>query len=194
MKRALCLNFKEKIMFATSSQSYTVQPGDTLYLIAQKFYGDGNLWNLIYDANRNALGPNPNHIQVGMVLVIPAKDNPNRPGNGTRLNLEATFYSMEETHWDPPASGVHGITLAAALSGQWQSKCQGQSVGRVQCAVDPNIIPLLKNFTLVLWDGSEVPAAALDKGTAVIGNRIDIFVAPVNQAINLGRKPVTVIL
>jgi 3D (Asp-Asp-Asp) domain-containing protein len=101
---------------------------------------------------------------------------------------------MEETHCHPPASGVHGITLQAALTGQWQSNCQGETVGRVQCAVDPNVIPLRQNFTLVLWDGREVPAAALDKGTAVIGNRIDIFVDTVNEAINLGRKPVTVIV
>jgi 3D (Asp-Asp-Asp) domain-containing protein len=182
----------------STNQTYTVQPGDTLALIAQKFYGDGNLWQLIYDANRNTIGPDPNQIQVGMVLVIPAKDNPNPPTNppngGTRLSLEATFYSMEETHCHPPASGVHGITLQAALTGQWQSNCQGETVGRVQCAVDPNVIPLRQNFALVLWDGREVPAAALDKGTAVIGNRIDIFVDTVNEAINLGRKPVTVIV
>ena len=178
----------------TSSQNYTVQAGDTLFLIAQKFYGDGNLWQLIYETNRAALGPDPNQLQVGMVLVIPATDNPNPPSGGTRLSLEATFYSMEETNCHWPASGVHGITLQAALTGQWQSKCQGQSIGRVQCAVDPNVIPLLKNFTLVLWDGTEVPAAALDKGTAIIGNRIDIFVDTVNEALNLGRKPVTVIV
>jgi 3D (Asp-Asp-Asp) domain-containing protein len=178
----------------TSSQNYTVQAGDTLFLIAQKFYGDGNLWQLIYETNRAAIGPDPNQLQVGMVLVIPATDNPNPPGGGTRLSLEATFYSMEETNCHWPASGVHGITLQAALTGQWQSKCQGQSIGRVQCAVDPNVIPLLKNFTLVLWDGTEVPAAALDKGTAIIGNRIDIFVDTVNEALNLGRKPVTVIV
>ncbi|MEB3277378.1 MAG: 3D domain-containing protein [Lyngbya sp.] len=182
-----------------TQQTYTVQSGETLALIAQKIYGDGNLWELIYNANRHTIGENPNQIQVGMVLVIPAKDspnptNPNPPSGGTRLNLEATFYSMEETNCHPPASGVHGITLEAALSGQWQSKCQGESLGRVQCAVDPNVIPLGKNFTLVLWDGREVPATALDKGTAVLGNKIDIFVDTVNEAINLGRKPVTVIL
>ncbi|MBD0347423.1 MAG: LysM peptidoglycan-binding domain-containing protein, partial [Coleofasciculus sp. Co-bin14] len=118
----------------STNQTYTVQPGDTLALIAQKFYGDGNLWQLIYDANRNTIGDNPNQLQVGMVLVIPAKDspNPNPPSSGTRLNLEATFYSMEETNCHPPASGVHGITLEAALSGQWQSRCQGEKVGRVQ--------------------------------------------------------------
>lgn len=178
----------------STNQTYTVKLHDTLASIAQKFYGDGNLWRLIYDANHNTIIDNPNQIKVGMVLVIPAKDNPHPPGGGTRLSLEATFYSMEETHCHPPASGVHGITLQAALTGQWQSKCQGETVGRVQCAVDPNVIPLRKNFTLVLWDGSEVPAAALDKGTAVIGNRIDIFVDTVNEAINLGIKPVTVIL
>jgi 3D (Asp-Asp-Asp) domain-containing protein len=173
-------------------QTYTVQSGDTLALIAQKFYGDGNLWELIYNTNRSIIGENPNQIQVGMVLVIPAKSDP--PSGDTQLSLEATFYSMEETNCHPPASGVHGITLEAALSGQWQSKCQGESVGRVQCAVDPNVIPLGKNFTLVLWDGRKVPATALDKGTAVIGYKIDIFVDTVNEAINLGRKPVTVIL
>lgn len=171
-----------------SQQTYTVQSGDTLALIAQKFYGDGNLWELIYNTNRSTIGENPNQIQVGMVLVIPPHSG------GTRLSLEATFYSREETNCHPPASGIHGITLEAALSGQWQSKCPGESVGRVQCAVDPNVIPLGKNFTLVLWDGREVPATALDKGTAVIGNKIDIFVDTVNEAINLGRKPVTVIL
>jgi len=171
-----------------SEQTYTVQSGDTLALIAQKFYGDGNLWELIYNTNRSTIGENPNQIQVGMVLVIPPLSR------GTQFSLEATFYSMEETNCHPPASGIHGITLEAALSGQWQSKCPGESVGRVQCAVDPNVIPLGKNFTLVLWDGREVPATALDKGTAVIGNKIDIFVDTVNEAINLGRKPVTVIL
>ena len=69
-------------MFVTSSQTYTVQPGDTLYLIAQKFYGYGSLWILIYEANRNAIASNPNQLQVGMVLVIPGKDNPNLLDNG----------------------------------------------------------------------------------------------------------------
>ncbi|WP_407659770.1 3D domain-containing protein [Limnoraphis robusta] len=45
-----------------------------------------------------------------------------------------------------------------------------------------------------MWDRREVPATALDKGTAVINNKIDIFVDTVNEAINLGRKPVSVIL
>lgn len=101
-----------------------------------------------------------------------------------QLNLQATFYSREETQGHPPATGIFGSTLREALSGQ----------GPLQCAVDPNIIALKTNFTLILWDGRQVQAAALDIGTAIIGNKIDIFVDTVNEAINLGVKSVTAIL
>ncbi|MUG91318.1 LysM peptidoglycan-binding domain-containing protein [Scytonema sp. UIC 10036] len=166
-----------------SSQTYTVQSGDTLFLIAQKVYGDGNRWREIYEANRGVIGGNPEQIQVGMVLVIPGLGQPN-PNPSNTLNVEATFYSREETKGHPPATGIHGATLQEALSGR----------GRIQCAVDPNVIPLLKEFTIILWDGRQVPATALDKGTAIIGNKIDIFVDTIQEAIHLGRKQVQVIL
>jgi predicted chitinase len=55
-------------------QDYTVQPRDTLSSIAQAAYGDGSqaFWQRIYDANKQTIGPDPNAIQVGMVLFIPA--------------------------------------------------------------------------------------------------------------------------
>ncbi|MBW4573406.1 MAG: LysM peptidoglycan-binding domain-containing protein [Tolypothrix carrinoi HA7290-LM1] len=63
-------------------QTYTVQSGDTLFLIAQKVYGDGNRWREIYEANRNVIGGNPEQIQVGMVLVIPGQGQPGNGGGG----------------------------------------------------------------------------------------------------------------
>ena len=52
---------------------YTVQPGDSLFSIAQKFYGDGNQWQKIYDyCNSQVIGQDPNVIQPGEVLFIPA--------------------------------------------------------------------------------------------------------------------------
>ena len=52
---------------------YTVQPGDTLSGIAQRFYGDGNKYHQIYDyCNRQVIGPDPNLIRPGEVLYIPA--------------------------------------------------------------------------------------------------------------------------
>ena len=52
---------------------YTVQPGDSLFSIAQHFYGDGNQWHQIYDyCNRQVVGQDPNLIRPGEVLYIPA--------------------------------------------------------------------------------------------------------------------------
>ncbi len=51
---------------------YTVQSGDSLYRIAQRYYGDGNLWTQIYNYrnNRKVIGPNPDLIRAGMNLEL----------------------------------------------------------------------------------------------------------------------------
>lgn len=51
-------------------QSYTVQPGDTLASIAQQFYGNTD-WQPIYDANKSAIGDDPNALKPDTQLVIP---------------------------------------------------------------------------------------------------------------------------
>ena len=56
---------------APAEQSYTVEAGDSLWAIAQRFYGDGNQWSRIYEANRDQLD-NPDTIQPGQVLRIPS--------------------------------------------------------------------------------------------------------------------------
>lgn len=47
---------------------YTVEPGDTLSAIARRFYGDGNAYPKIAEANNIA---NPDLIHPGQQLVIP---------------------------------------------------------------------------------------------------------------------------
>lgn len=54
-----------------ASRTYKVQPGDTLSKIAKQFYGNANDYNRIFEANRDQL-QNPDKIQVGQDLVIPA--------------------------------------------------------------------------------------------------------------------------
>ena len=49
---------------------YTVVSGDSLWKIAQKFYGNGCLWPKIYEANRDKI-KNPNLIFAGQELRIP---------------------------------------------------------------------------------------------------------------------------
>jgi nucleoid-associated protein YgaU len=58
---------------AKAEQTYTVVKGDTLSAIAKKFYGNANEYMRIFEANKNLLS-DPDKIQVGQVLKIPAKD------------------------------------------------------------------------------------------------------------------------
>ena len=52
-----------------ASTDYTVKPGDSLSKIGKKA---GKNWKDIYEANRDVIGDNPDHIEVGWVLKIPA--------------------------------------------------------------------------------------------------------------------------
>lgn len=49
--------------------THNVEPGDTLFEIAKAYYGDGNQWKKIADANS---GVDPNSIQIDQKLTIPA--------------------------------------------------------------------------------------------------------------------------
>jgi nucleoid-associated protein YgaU len=51
-------------------KTYTVAPGDSLSKIAQHQYGNANLWQKIYEANRDTI-KNPDLIHPGQQLVIP---------------------------------------------------------------------------------------------------------------------------
>lgn len=55
-------------------KQYRVQPGDSLFVIAEREYGatQGGKWPAIYAANIHLIGPDPNIIRVGMELEIPA--------------------------------------------------------------------------------------------------------------------------
>ena len=53
-----------------STETYTVQSGDSLSAIAERLYGDASAYTRIFDANRDKLS-NPDMIQPGQELVIP---------------------------------------------------------------------------------------------------------------------------
>lgn len=52
-------------------RTYTVVKGDSLSLIAKALLGDARKWKLLYAANRQVIGSNPDLIKPGQVLVIP---------------------------------------------------------------------------------------------------------------------------
>jgi len=49
---------------------YEIVAGDTLWSIAKKFYGDGNLYMKIFEANREVI-KDPDKIYVGQKIRIP---------------------------------------------------------------------------------------------------------------------------
>jgi nucleoid-associated protein YgaU len=58
------------------STNYDVQSGDTLASIAQQQYADSTQWRRIYDANKDAIGADPDKLKLGMTLKIPPKATP----------------------------------------------------------------------------------------------------------------------
>lgn len=57
---------------APAQQTYTMKPGDTLYTLARRFYGDGKLWTKIHEANKDKIR-DVYDIPIGTVLTIPPK-------------------------------------------------------------------------------------------------------------------------
>jgi nucleoid-associated protein YgaU len=55
---------------APAERTYTVEAGDTLWAISERFYGSGNEWSRIFEANTDQVA-NPDAIQPGQTLRIP---------------------------------------------------------------------------------------------------------------------------
>jgi nucleoid-associated protein YgaU len=51
--------------------NHTVVKGDSLSLIAVKYWQDMQLWPLIYDANQKTIGSNYNLIRPNQTLTVP---------------------------------------------------------------------------------------------------------------------------
>jgi nucleoid-associated protein YgaU len=60
----------KEIPKVTTIEKYTVQNGDTLQKISEKFYGTRRLWMKIYEANKDKLS-DPNKIYPGQIIDIP---------------------------------------------------------------------------------------------------------------------------
>lgn len=55
-----------------SANTYTVVVDDNLSMICETVLGDGNRWPELYALNKELIGDNPDIIQPGMVLTLPA--------------------------------------------------------------------------------------------------------------------------
>ncbi|MEO0357339.1 MAG: LysM peptidoglycan-binding domain-containing protein, partial [Pseudomonadota bacterium] len=55
--------------------NHVVRPGDTLAKLAIRYYGDKDLFDRIFNANRDVLS-DPEQLRIGIALRIPAPQNP----------------------------------------------------------------------------------------------------------------------
>jgi LysM repeat protein len=89
-----------------SERSYTVEPGDTLASIAQRFYGSDSDWTWLYKANAGEIA-NPNDIFPGEVLQIPSEVN------GAPVYTTSTGHTARHAKTDPATT----LTTSAIPSG-----------------------------------------------------------------------------
>lgn len=49
---------------------HTVNDGESLFQISEKYYGVGQLWRIIYLDNKEVIGDDPNKIYAGQKIRI----------------------------------------------------------------------------------------------------------------------------
>ena len=124
---------------AQATRRYTVQRGDTLSSIAQRFYGSAGDWNRLYAANRSVLR-NPDMIFPGQVLAIPghlpvASTSPASHGGSTQVTTASMLSGtlscggLEEL-WEQ-AGGSSGEAVTAASIAMAESSGRQFATGGV---------------------------------------------------------------
>jgi LysM repeat protein len=102
---------------ASHTTRYVVQDGDTLSGIATRFAVRGG-WPALYAANRQAIGPDPNDIQAGTILVLPGQMTPIR-------------YTVEA------GDTLSAIAAEFAVRGGWPAL---YAANRQAIGPDPNVV------------------------------------------------------
>jgi LysM repeat protein len=57
----------------SAATTYTVRPGDSLWVIALRMLKDGGRWREIYNLNKSKIGSDPDILKVGLVLALPER-------------------------------------------------------------------------------------------------------------------------
>lgn len=175
---SICAMFIMSITISesASAQSYRVKSGDSLYKIAKK---NGVSVNQLKKWNKLK----SDMIRVNQVLEVnPAKKVSGvKSANAKKAPAKAKkVLTVRATAYTASCKGCSGITsMGINLKKNPKAKV---------ISVDPKVIPL----------GSKVHvegygyAIAADKGSAIKGNKIDVFIPSLKQARNWGVKKVKI--
>ncbi|WP_110927870.1 3D domain-containing protein [Bacillus massiliglaciei] len=192
----------------SKEKTYIIKSGDTLGKIAGKYgvsVNDLKSWNglssdLIHEGNQLVIQPAADKVQgaTDQVKETAAAQPVSSPQPEEQSQPEKTEAPAAETPVKPSESKVQKeITVSATAYTASCDGCSGVTAtgldlkansGQKVIAVDPSVIPL----------GSKVEvegygtAIAGDTGSAIKGNRIDVFVPNKQDAVNWGVKTVKV--
>jgi hypothetical protein len=106
-----------------AARSYTVQPGDTLYGISQRYWGNGKYWPALYQANRSKIS-DPNLIYAGQVVTIPSGRHQasSAPAPSTPASSTSASSTSAPSTWAPSTADS-----ASSASSTWPSSTSDRS-------------------------------------------------------------------
>ncbi|WIY82553.1 LysM peptidoglycan-binding domain-containing protein [Propionimicrobium sp. PCR01-08-3] len=84
--------------------THLVQPGDDLWSLAERYYHDGTLWRQIAEANDSQLLISTDHLEPGMLLVIPDLGvlEDDQPGEHVVVGPGQTLSDLADEHLGDP--------------------------------------------------------------------------------------------
>ncbi|MBM7693615.1 3D (Asp-Asp-Asp) domain-containing protein [Peribacillus deserti] len=171
----MMLTFGVSGVASAGSNTYQVKQGDTLWGISKKYHisvGQIKSWNKL----------SSDRIKPKQILKLSAAKTAVKKAQSAPKVKAASYkeITVTATAYTASCRGCSGIT-ATGLNLKKNPNAKAISV-------DPRIIPL----------GSKVYvpgygyAVAADKGSAVKGNKIDVFISSKSKAIQWGRKTVKI--
>ncbi|MBB6732517.1 3D domain-containing protein [Cohnella zeiphila] len=176
---------------AFAATSYTATNNDTFWTLSKKF---GVPMQKLMDANPKV---NPRNIYAGLKLTIPAKATAAaaKPAAAAKVQtLKAEVASAPAAKTVTTSAGqaltfskvidmkASAYSSAADENGGWGAVDYfGNPLKLGTIAVDPKVIPLGSKVFIAGYSFDGLPeggmvAKATDKGSAIVGNRIDIFI------------------
>ena len=107
---ALLIAFPVVASAQEACTTYTVTDGDTLGTIAQAAYGSYD-YQMIFNANRDALAANPNSLPAGLQLILPCEDGRLTPDSELSSIIEQETQQQEASRtnsntYEPPLKFV----------------------------------------------------------------------------------------
>ncbi|MGE7765221.1 3D domain-containing protein [Peribacillus sp. NPDC096540] len=170
---AFFLVFSFSGVSSAATTTYKVKSGDTLWGIANKH-------NITVNQLKSWNNLKKDHIKPKQVLKVKKTSTSAKPKAKTTSSKKYKTITVNATAYTANCKGCSGIT-ASGLNLKKNPNVKAISV-------DPKVIPL---GTKVHVEGYG-EAIAADKGSAIKGNKIDVFYSSHTKAINWGRKTVKV--